>query len=140
MLNTDKFQFCQDAVQFGGLQITPSGVILSASMIQAILNFPVPWTITHIRSWFGLVNQVAWAYSLGPIMLPFQDLVKQNSKFTWNQNLEDAFKEGVATFDKDSNLPCSRLEQKKGWASYFCKRIANAILKKPCSAVPKVGT
>ena len=46
-------------------------------------------------------------------MLPFRDLVKQNSKFAWNQSLEDAFKDskriiihlvqkGVATFDKDS--------------------------------------
>ena len=45
-------------------------------------------------------------------MLPFRDLVKQNSKFAWNQSLEDAFKDskrviidlvqkGVAMFDKD---------------------------------------
>lgn len=26
VLNRDKFQFCQDVVQFGGPQITPSGV------------------------------------------------------------------------------------------------------------------
>ena len=81
VLYTDKFQFSQDVVQFGGLQITPSRVSPSESMIQAILNFPVPRTITDARLWFGLVNQVAWAYSLGPFMLPLQNLVKQNSKF-----------------------------------------------------------
>ena len=116
VLNTDKFQFCQDVVQFGGLQITPTGVTPSESMIKAIHDFPVPRTITDARSWFGLVNQVAWAYSLSPVMLPFRDLVKQNSKFAWNQSLEDAFKDskqviihlvkkGVATFDKD-RLTC----------------------------------
>ena len=112
VLNTDKFQFCQDVVEFGGLQITWFGVTPSESIIQTILDFPVPKTITNARSWFGLVNQVALAYSLGPVMLSFQDLVKQNSKFAWNQSLEDAFKDskrviidlvqkGVAMFDKD---------------------------------------
>ena len=110
--NTNKFQFYRDVVQFGGLQITPSGVTPSESMIQAICNFPVLRTITDTRSWFQLVNQVAWANSLSPVMLPFRDLVKLNSKFTWNQSLEDAFKDskwviidlvqnGVAKFDKD---------------------------------------
>ena len=63
VLSKDKFQFC-------GLQITSSGVSPSESMLNAI-NFPVPKTITDASSWFGLVNQLAWAYSLSPIMLPF---------------------------------------------------------------------
>ena len=71
VLNRDKFQFCQDMVQFGGLQITPSEVTPSKPMLEAILNFPIPKTLTDARSWFGLVNQVAWAYSLRPVMLPF---------------------------------------------------------------------
>ena len=88
MLNTDKFQFCKDVVQFEGFQITSS-----KSMIQTILNFLVPKTITDARSWFGLVNLIAWAYSLGPVMLPFWDFVKQNSKFPWNHSLENTFKD-----------------------------------------------
>ena len=59
---------------------------------------------------FKLVNQVAWAYSLSPIMLPFWELVKKNSNFVWNEGLEKAFqqskqvivglvKKGVTTFD-----------------------------------------
>ena len=110
VLSKDKFQFCKDTVQFGGLQITPSGVAPSESLLNAILDFPVPKTITDARSWFGLVNQLAWAYSLSPIMLPFRDLVKKESKFIWNQTLEKAFQEskqtivklvrkGVSTFD-----------------------------------------
>ena len=56
VLSKDKFQFCKDTIQFGGLQITSSGVSPSESMLNAILNFPVPKTITDARSWFGLVN------------------------------------------------------------------------------------
>ena len=92
VLSKDKFQ-CKDTVQFGGLQITSSGVSLSESMLNAILNFPVPKTITDARSWFGQVNQLSWAYSLSPIMLLFRDLVKKSSRFSWNQTLEKAFQE-----------------------------------------------
>ena len=91
VLNRDKFQFCQDTVQFGGLQIMPSGVTPSESMLEVILNFPIPKTLTDARSWFGLVNQVAGVYSLGPVMLPFHDLVKRDSHFVWDRGLETAF-------------------------------------------------
>ena len=45
-------------------------------------DFPTPANITGATSWFGLVNQVAWVYSVSPIMQPFRELVKANSKFT----------------------------------------------------------
>ena len=95
VINKDKFQFCQDVVQFGGLQITPTGVTPSNNLLNAISSFPSPKNITDARSWFGLVNQVAWAYSLSPIMLPFWELVKKkkNSNFVWNEGLEKAFQQ-----------------------------------------------
>ena len=112
VLNREKFQFCQDMVQFGGLQIMPSGITSSKSMPKAILSFPIPRTLTDARSWFGLVNQVAWVYSLGPVMLPFCDLIKRDSHFVWDKSLEDAFehskkvkvdlvKKGISTFEKN---------------------------------------
>ena len=108
--NLEKFQFCSDIVEFGGLQIGPEGISPSQHILNAIQNLPVPKSITDARSWFGLVNQIAWAYSLSPIMLPFRDLVKKNSTFTWNKSLEDAFiqskqviinlvKDGIVSFD-----------------------------------------
>ena len=108
--NRKKFQFCQDTVQFAGLQLTLSGVAPSQSMLSAIQDFPTPQNITDAWSWFGLVNQVAWAFSLGPVMQPFRDLVKPSSKFVWDQSLEEAFqkskaqiidlvKDGISTFD-----------------------------------------
>ena len=32
-------------------------------LIEAIENFPVPTDLTGIRSWFGLVQQVSYAFS-----------------------------------------------------------------------------
>ena len=112
VFNKPKFQFCQDVVQFAGLQITTSGIAPSDSMLKSISEFPTPRNLQDARSWFGLVNQVAWAYSLGPLMQPFRDMVKGNAKspFVWNESLEKAFhnskqvivnmvKDGITTFD-----------------------------------------
>ena len=71
VLNTVKFYFFQLVVQFRSLQIAPSWVTPSESMIQVILNFPVPRTITDAGSWFELIIHVPGLYSLGPNMLPF---------------------------------------------------------------------
>ena len=107
-----KFLFCQDVVQFGGFQITLSGVTPSESKMKAISNFPISRTLTEARSWFELVKQVTWLHILDPAMLPFRDLVKRDSHFEWNQSFEDAFqhlkqvivdlfRKSITTFEKD---------------------------------------
>ena len=78
VLNREKFQFCQDVDQFGGLQITSSEVTPCKNLLDAISSFPTPQNITDAKSCFGLVNQVAWVYSLSPIMLPFRNFVKKH--------------------------------------------------------------
>jgi len=71
-----------------------------------------PENITDVRSWFGLVNQVAWAYSIGPIMEPFRELIKTNSSFHWDSTLDQLFSEskellikkvseGICAFDPE---------------------------------------
>ena len=110
IVNVKTFQFCQDTVDFAGLTITSSGVVPSNKMLSAIRDFPSPKDLTGARSWFGLVNQVAWAYSTSPVMAPFRDLIKSNGKFYWDENLEKLFQdskvaiinlvaEGVQSFD-----------------------------------------
>ena len=96
-VNIDKFQFCQSTVEFAGLNITPTGISPSDKLITAIRDFPTPTNITDARSWFGLVNQAAWSYSLSPIMEPFRDLVKHNGTFHWDTNLDYLFSNSKET-------------------------------------------
>jgi len=63
VLNIDKFQ------------LTKNGIAPSQQILTAIRNFLVPEK-PDARSRFGPVNQVAWAYSIVPIMEPFCELVK----------------------------------------------------------------
>ena len=119
VINESKFQFCKDTVKFAGLKITPTGVSPTDTILDATLNFPQPSDITGDQSWFGLVNQVTWAYSISPIMQPFRKLVKANSKFMWNDTLTQIFenskqilinkvKEGIQSFDVTRNTCLQR--------------------------------
>ena len=91
VINEDKFQFCQNEVEFAGLNITNEGITPSHSMLSAIADFPPPNDITTARSWFGLVNQVSWAYSISPLMEPFRDMIKPNRTFYWDNTLKELF-------------------------------------------------
>ena len=81
VINDKKFKFCGDTVEFAGLKLTPTGIAPSDHILWAIKNFPKPTDLTNARSWFGLVNQIAWAYSTSPIMETFWELVKCNVTF-----------------------------------------------------------
>ena len=109
-INKKKFVFCQDTVTFAGLKVTPDGIRPSDELLAAIRNFPTPKNIHDARSWFGAVNQMAWAYATSSIMQPFRDLVKPSMKFAWNDTLDKLFHEtnehlvkictnGIKTFD-----------------------------------------
>lgn len=110
VFNREKFKFAREDVEFGGFEVTMDGYRPSPQIISSIKNFPTPTNITDIRSWFGLVNQVAYTFSQSSIMEPFRDLLKKGLRFYWDDNLEALFNkakeeiikqstEGVRTFD-----------------------------------------
>ena len=91
VINEPKLQFCQDEVEFTGLNVTNDGVTPSRSILTAISDFKIPTDITKAHSWFGLVNQVLWSYAISPIMEPFRHLNKPNQTFHWDDNLKNMF-------------------------------------------------
>lgn len=110
-LNPNKFVLGADVVEFSGFEITPDSVRPCKKFLQAITDFPTPTNITDIRSWFGLINQVTYAFSMTEKMLPFRDLLKPKTIFHWDEHLEklfqdskqkivDEIEEGVRIFDK----------------------------------------
>ena len=100
-------------MDFAGFSITMDTVrpCNKYPYLQATREFPTPRNITDIRSWFGLVNQVSYAFSMAERMLPFRELLNPGNSFAWNDALEDIFaeskeaiaaevEEGVRIFDK----------------------------------------
>ena len=72
VLNPEKFQFCTKDVEFAGFRISSTRAAPLPKYLDAIKLFPTPKNLTDIRSWFGLVNQVAGYGQLRKTLDPFR--------------------------------------------------------------------
>ena len=108
--NPEKFDFGQDEVEFAGFEITNDSVRPCVKFFEAIQDYPTPRSISDIRSWFGLINQVSYAFAVTEYLNPFRELLKPNTQFEWTDELDEIFeeskrviieeiKEGVRIFD-----------------------------------------
>ena len=138
-LNPEKFVFASDTVSFAGFEISPNRVRPCHRFLAAIQNFPTPRNITDIRSWFGLINQVAYAFASTDRMLPFRHLLKPNTPFQWSNELNRLFEdskaiiiseieEGVRIYDK-SKPTCLATDWSKTGIGFW-------LMQRHCSCEP----
>jgi len=110
ILNPDKLQFARKTVDFAGFRVSDSSIEPLPKYLDAIRDFPIPRSITDIRSWFGLVNQLSNYAQLREMMRPFREFLSPKIPFTWNEELQkcfeaskiaiiDAIKHGVSIYD-----------------------------------------
>lgn len=141
-LNPNKFVFAKETVTFAGFQITPTTVRPAPKYLEAIQNFPTPKNVTDIRSWFGLVNQVAYAFASAERMLPFRNLLKPATPFEWNEKLDHLFNEskaviveeirnGVEIFDKSKPTCLATDWSKDGIGWWLLQKHCNCTSAKP---------
>ena len=133
--NPTKFQFCQRQADFAGFRISESSIEPLPKYVDAIRTFPTPKSTKDIRSWFGLVNQVANYGQLREFMALFRPFLSPKYKFFWNDELDKAFEEskeliiqairnGVEIFDM-SKRSCLRPDWSTNGIGYF-------LLQKHC--------
>ena len=75
VFNKEKFAIARDVVKFAGYKVTSDGYRPPKRIIDAIKNFSKTEKITDVRSWFGLVNQVAYTFIQTSCMAPFRGLL-----------------------------------------------------------------
>ena len=102
VLNPGKFQFC--AKEFAGFRISSTRVVPLPKYQDAIKNFPAPKNLTDIRSWFGLINQVAGYGQLRRTLDPFRPFLSPKVKFEWTPALQTAFEAGKVEIVKAIEL------------------------------------
>lgn len=135
VLNPKKFQFCKKSVDFAGFHVGESIIEPLPKYLDAIRDFPTPKNITDIRSWFGLVNQVANYAQLREVMAPFRPFLSPKNTFQWSTELETAFQQskdaivtaiikGVEIFDL-AKKTCLRPDWSRQGIGYF-------LLQKHC--------
>ena len=91
VFNPEKFKFARDDVEFAGFEVTADGYRPAAHIINGIRDFPTPQSVTDVKSWFGLVQHVAFAFSETGIMDPFRELLSKKRPFYWDGTLDNAF-------------------------------------------------
>jgi hypothetical protein len=113
--NPKKFVWGQRELEYVGFWIKENGVKPTDETLSAISQFPRPTDLTGIRSWFGLIKQVAFSFSKNTLMDPFRNLLKKNSVYKWDDSMQEAFEtakveivrlvaEGVTSFQIDSHI------------------------------------
>ena len=89
VFSPEKVQFAMEEVEFAGFMVGKSSIRTTEKYKQAIMEFPAPQSISDVRSWFGLINQVAYSFSMSSGMTPFRPLLSPSSKFHWNAQLQE---------------------------------------------------
>lgn len=141
-LNPTKFVFAKKTVEFAGFEITPDSVRPCPRFLEAIQNFPTPHNITDVRSWFGLINQVSYAFAMTERMLPFRKLLKPGTPFSWTDELDHLFEEskalivseihkGVEIFDKTRPTCLATDWSKDGVGFWLFQKHCNCLSSKP---------
>lgn len=129
ILNPDKLQFAQKSVDFAGFRVSESSIEPLPKYIDAIRDFPTPRSITDIRSWFGLVNQLSNYAQLRDMMQPFRQFLSPKTPFEWTEDLQKLFEEsksaiieairhGVSIYDP-KRVTCLRTDWSNLGIGYF---------------------
>ena len=139
VLNPEKFQFSQSTVNFAGFRITKDSVEPLPKYLDAISGFPTPKSLTDIKSWFGLVNQVSHYAQLRDMLSPFRKFLSPKEEFIWTEELDsifeetkvkivEAIREGVKIFDINRHT-CLRTDwSKKGIGFLLAQKHCNCSL------------
>ena len=90
--NLDKCTFCTDRVSFLGYVVTPQGIEVDESKIEAIKSWPVPQTTTQVRSFLGLAGFYRrFVQDFSTIATPLHELTKKGVVFHWGKAHDESF-------------------------------------------------
>jgi hypothetical protein len=90
--NLEKCMFCTDRVSFLGYVVTPQGIEVDKSKVEAIQGWPIPMTVTQLQSFLGLVGFYhRFVQDFSTIAAPLNELTKKGVHFSWSTTQENAF-------------------------------------------------
>jgi hypothetical protein len=80
--NLSKCYFSQTSISYLGFIIDAHGIKVDPTKVEVLLNWPIPSTLTELRSFLGLANFYhKFISSFSKIALPLHQLTKNNVSF-----------------------------------------------------------
>lgn len=93
-LHKDKFVYNASEIEFAGLLISGKGFTIHPKIVEALSAFPIPRSVTDMRSFQGLANQLApYDEELAHKLAPLRHLLKRHNKFEMTADEIQAFEE-----------------------------------------------
>lgn len=91
-LNSRKCSFGRKKLTILGHMVDANGIYPDPDKVSAVSKFPVPKNITDVRSFLGLCSYYRrFIRNFADIAKPLHDLVKKDSKFSWNVAQRESF-------------------------------------------------
>ena len=100
----EKCDFHVKSTTFLGFTVSSTGLIMDASKLNSILEWPTPTNIKDLQSFLGLCNYYRkFIKNFAKIMEPLRNLLKKNVTFIWDESKDEAFNKLKSAF-KDNEF------------------------------------
>ena len=92
-LNQAKCEFNKSSVKFLGHVVNKNGIRPDPDKTSAILKMPTPRSVSNVRRFMGLVNQLGkFSSRIAEISQPLRELLRSRNAWCWGPDQEASFK------------------------------------------------
>ena len=93
-LKPSKCHLFRKAVTFLGHIVSETGLETDPEKISCVKEWPVPSTVTEVRSFVGLASYYRrFVKDFSELASPLHELTKKNAQFYWNEDCQKSFEE-----------------------------------------------
>ncbi|XP_029178410.1 uncharacterized protein K02A2.6-like [Nylanderia fulva] len=98
-INLEKSEFFTHEVKYCGYVLREDGIHKEPSKMEAIRSMPRPQNVSGVRAFIGMINYYSrFIKNLSSILRPLNKLLHKNTRFSWSEEQEVAFKKAKEAF------------------------------------------
>ena len=91
-LKPSKCHFLRESVEYLGHLITPEGLKPNPKQVKAVVEFPVPESVTNVRQFLGLTSYYRrFITQFAKVAAPLHALTRKEAVFMWLKECQESF-------------------------------------------------